>query len=538
MKTYKYMIAVAVMFGMTACVYDLNLQPKDPNTVQDFNKNAVFTKIYSTFGLTGQKGPNGDGDVDGIDEGTSSFYRMTWELNEFPADGGWWCWGTDAGVPDVRVMSWTTSNPLVSGLYYRLYFDITLCNHFLDKATETDTETIQQRAEVKFIRALNYWYLLDMFGSVPFNETMDADKRYQITRKDLYAWLEQQLLDSEKDLPDTRLSIYRVDKVAAQVLLARLYLNAEVYTGTPQWEKAEEYARKAMGSGYELLTDDSGSYTAYQKLFMGDNHKNGAQKEAVLLIYQDGVYANNWGGSRFCVNAFRDENDLPSGSDDSWTCFRASPEMVYTFVDASAATSKQGDEFEMPALLGDDRAILSSKAYGKNQASFDILPIEGAATDGTFDKCWRIMKWTGRYSDDAVGHDSSWPDTDIPLIRIAEAYMTCAEALLRQGKTSDALDVLNNNIRKRAHAADLTTLDEDIMLDEWQREFYSEGRRRSDLVRFGQFAGAGVTRTWEGRGGAASGAAIIAKDAKYNTYPIPEADVVASGLIQTNGWDK
>ncbi|MBR1382168.1 MAG: RagB/SusD family nutrient uptake outer membrane protein, partial [Paludibacteraceae bacterium] len=161
MKYTKIFFAALLGLGMTAC--SLDREPLDPNTDTHFNKDAVLAKCYATFGTTGQKGPDGSGDVDGIDEGTSSFYRMFWELNEFCTDEGWWIWN-DVGLADIRTQTWSASNDLVYGLYSRLNFDITLCNSFLDNTSEyTDAETLAQRAEVRMLRAINFYYLLDMF---------------------------------------------------------------------------------------------------------------------------------------------------------------------------------------------------------------------------------------------------------------------------------------------------------------------------------------------------------------------------------------
>ena len=102
MKYTKIFFAALLGLGMTAC--SLDREPLDPNTDTHFNKDAVFAKCYATFGTTGQKGPDGSGDVDGIDEGTSSFYRMFWELNEFCTDEGWWIWN-DVELVDIRTIT-------------------------------------------------------------------------------------------------------------------------------------------------------------------------------------------------------------------------------------------------------------------------------------------------------------------------------------------------------------------------------------------------------------------------------------------------
>ncbi len=529
----KSVVILAAAMGLTACVQDLDVTPKDPNTVMTFDQDAVFTKVYATFATTGQKGPDGEGDVDGIDEGTSAFYRMLWELNEFPTDEGRWIWG-DPGIPDLQTLNWNSSNSLIAGVYYRLMFDITLCNHFLDNTTEgTDDKTDLQRAEVRMVRAINYYYLLDMFGNVPFAETVSLENPKQIKRADLYAWLESELSDLEILLPATKVSYYRLDKVAAEFIKMRLYLNAEVYTGTAQWDKAAEYAAKVMKSGYKLATEPTGEYSAYEKLFMADNHKNGSEVETIFAIAQDGMNIQCWGGARFLVSAFRDADMMPFGISDTWSCFRTSPELVAMFFDGdlNKAKAAKGNEFEIPAIAGDDRAILCSKTNAKEWSL-------SGTQQSDFYECWATVKWTAVHSDGAVGSNADWPDTDIPLFRAAEAWLSYAEAVYRggaavNGSAEDAIKAL----RERANNTKAFTIDDKFLLEEWAREFHSEGRRRIDLVRFGKFAGPTADYNWEGRGGNNSGETAKKIDAKFNLFPIPEADIVANpNLTQNEGY--
>lgn len=529
--------------GMTACVGDLNTSPIDKNSATAFNQDAVFSKCYATLALTGQKGPDGDCDIDDLDEGTSSFYRMMWELNEFCSDEGWWIWN-DVGLADIRVMNWNGDNALVKGLYYRLNIDIKLCNHFLEYAS-TDDIGNTQRAEIRFIRALNYWYMLDMFKVAPLSIKESTELPEFVERPALYEWLVGELKELTEILPEQRLSVYRVDKYAAWLLLARTYLNAEVYTGTPAWDEALAAAQEAQKGNYKLLQDETISadgvrYSAYQKLFMGDNHSNGAQDEALLLIYQDGVYCQCWGGSRFLLNATRDANMMPAGSADSWKCFRSSPELVYKFASKEMADTVKANEYNMPTILGDDRAILCSYSeYNPSQ----VWKLSGSMSAEFYD-CWSVIKFTGVHSTAAhpsksVGSDADWPDTDIPLLRLAEAYMIEAEALFRKTQTADALNIINNVIRKRANAAPLATLDEATLCDEWCREFHSEGRRRTDLIRFNRFAGPQADAnkyTWEGRGGQTSNTPYSTLEEKWNWYPIPNDDKASNvNYKKTNG---
>ncbi len=545
-------VACGLMFGLSACVQDLNTEPIDKNSATAFNQDAVFSKCYATLATTGQKGPDGDCDIDDLDEGTSSFYRMMWELNEFGTDEGWWIWN-DVGLADIRVMNWNGDNALVKGLYYRLNIDIKICNHFLyNTEGATDEKTLQQRAEVRFIRAFNYWYLLDMFKVAPFSTTESSELPEFVERPALYEWLVGELKELTEILPEERLSIYRIDKYAAWMLLARTYINAEVYTGKPAWEEAKDAADKAMSGPYQLhktsITSAEGiKYSAYQQLFMGDNHKNGAQQEIMLLAYQDGVYCQSWGGSRFLVNMVRDADMVPAGSADTWKCFRSSPEFIYKFVDAETAPTIKADEYQMPALLGDDRAIMCSyvDANSTDSLAEKSWKLMGSQTAEFYD-CWAVLKFTGVPStadrpSKAVTTDPNWPDTDLPWLRVAEAHMIKAEALFRLGDKNGALAIINNDIRSRANAAPLTDLDEATLCDEYCREFYCEGHRRSDLVRFNRFAGPQADNNrynWEGRAGKNSGENNFAStDEKWNWYPIPNDDKASNKNYATTQGD-
>lgn len=536
-------------FLLTSCVKDLNVTPKDENKIMTFDQDAIFTKCYATLALTGQQGPAGSGDVDDIDEGTSAFVRMIWELQEFPTDECWVGWN-DPGLPEIRTIKWNSLNQLVQGLYYRFYLNITLCNHFLENAT-ADGDGANQIAEVRFLRAFNYYYLLDMFGSVPFSDKVNAQKKPQYTRVELYNWLEAELKELEAILPATRINDFRVDQYAAKMLLARMYLNAEVYTGTAHYDLAAQYAKQVMDGPHKLHTVSTGGvYSPYQEMFMGDNYRvmGGPSGEGLLIIYQDGINAQCWGGSTFLVAACRDKTVYVNpATSEGWAGFRCTPEFVDKFIDVSLTGTTLYNEFDMPGILGDDRAILCSKLNtGKPVVKADTTLLADSLVTrgnmGEFYEGWSMLKWTGRYIANPMGeditvipHGTQFPDTDIPFMRVGEAYMTYAEAQFRLGNTTEATNAIQA-LRDRANNTTPFTLSLDFLLDEWCREFYAEGRRRIDLVRFGKFAGPTADYHWEGRGGNTSEQGLVTLDKKFNVYPIPESDIVAGGLTQTEGY--
>src|SRR5262245_22262152 len=119
---------------LAACNKKLDLRPVNGltsdvvyNTPQGY-KNAL-AKVYSSFATTGNVGPNGNGDVQGIDEGTSDYLRLFWKAQELSTDEAVVAWG-DPGIQDFHNMNWTSDNPMMKGLYYRSFYQITLANEF------------------------------------------------------------------------------------------------------------------------------------------------------------------------------------------------------------------------------------------------------------------------------------------------------------------------------------------------------------------------------------------------------------------------
>lgn len=553
-KFLKIGILVLATVGLAACVQDLDTRPIDKNSSTSFNQARMFSKCYATLGTSGQEGPAGDADVQGADEGCSAFYRSIWYCNVISSDEAWWIWDDDKdGIPQLRVNAWDGENASVVGSYSRLGMDVKYFNHFITYADQSTAEGLAEVTEVRFLRALNYAYMLDLFRYIPFVDRESTDFPHYYTRSQIYEWLVTELTELTESLPTKRVSKWRVDQAAAWLLLARLYLNADVYNkenpnwlSGSTWKLAENAATKALGYGYDLYripTDypNGTHYSAYQKLFMGDNDRNGScEQEAVLLIYQDGIYCRNWGGAQFLTAATRSSGMRAYGVSENWSCIRTSPTAVYKFTTPAGFTESQAanieaDEYAMPIKLKDDRAILCSKTEDK---TWSLKGDKSHNDTPYFFDCWGLCKFTNVYStsetpESSVGTDKTWPDLDIPFMRIAEAYLIKAEALFRQGYEQDAISLINSSVRDRAHAAPLAVTGKDAVeeaiLDEWSREFMGEGRRRTDLIRFGRFFGpeSDIHRyNWEGRVNQMDGSYQFKSGTPeyLNWFPIPSAD--------------
>ena len=517
--------------GVTSCINDLDISPIDPQTGGSFDQQGVFVKGYAMLGVTGQKGIDGSPDLDGQDEGESGFYRTTFNCNELPTDECLWAWQENQDIPQLTSISWSPSSQRTEWVYVRLGYDITQYNFFLDQTESmTDAETLRQRAEIRFLRALHYWYFLDLFGKAPFKEHFNNDLPVEKKGTELYTYIQNELNEIEGDMYEPRQAPFgRADKAANWLLRARLYLNAGVYTGQTDYAKAEEYASKVIGSAYKLCTN-------YSELFMADNDENeNAMQEIILPIRQDGVKTRNYGGSTYLVCGTRVAGMPRMGTTNGWSCIFARAAMVQKFfsnlddvpmlradveIPKGLDTDEQIDDFgaehgirteDMIKAAGDDRALLySGVGGGRRKIHTDAI---SGFTDGL-----SIVKWQNYRSDGKPVSHATYPDTDIPLFRLAEAYLTRAEAIFRQG--GDATGDINE-LRKRANCTrKVQTVTEQELIDEWAREFYLEGRRRSDLVRFGMFTT--NKYLWDWKGGAMNGTSVASY---YNKYPIPVSDI-------------
>lgn len=525
---------LALLMGTSSCVGDLDVTPINPQQTMTLNADALFNKIYASFALTGQEGPSGSGDLQDIDEGQSDFYRMSWYLNEFTTDEAHWVWATDAGVPDLLHNSWGASNAFSVGLYYRLYFTITLCNFYLEQVPDDGTgETAMRRAEARFIRAFNYYYVMDMYGNAAFTTVVGSELAEYYTRQQLFDFVESELLDCEQSMAEAGQNTYgRVDKVAVWNLLSRLYLNAEVYTGTARWQEAMDYANRVLNNGYYRLCTTGTTnpvtgeaYSAYQMLFLADNNETDARYEMIFPVMFDGVNTRSYGGMNYLILAAYSagmSETVPSGTNNSWgKCSRVRQQLLDKFYRNTAAPAADNVE-EMTSAANDDRALF----YG---AGF-TTSIEDEADQNAGYGC---VKFRNVRSDGQTHPVIDYVYTDLPLFRMAEAYLTYAEASTRlNGANADASEKINV-LRRRANAStqNIYTLNE--ILDEWSREFWFEGRRRMDLIRFGSFAGQANYR-WEWMGGTYNGAQF---GNHMNIFALPENDLTNnSNLTQNPGY--
>ncbi|GGF65888.1 RagB/SusD family nutrient uptake outer membrane protein [Wenyingzhuangia marina] len=537
MKNNKYIWIASIVSIMTfsSCTNELDQSPIDPDSFTEKNVfsnvenvKSALAKVYASLVLTGQSGPAGDADIQGIDEGTSQFSRMLFYMNELTTDHAVVGWG-DPGLPDLHEMSWSSSNTLTEAMYYRLAQVVSFSNSFIVNATplNDDVEVQYYIAEARFLRAYAYYNLLDLYGAVPITTTISTELPLQMTRKQVFEFVEGELLDVQNLLKDSGANEYgRVDKVAAWALLSRLYLNAEVYINENKYNECVTFSEKVINSSYIINTIDANSNgTAYDELFLADNDSNGAQNEFIFALNFDGLNSQTYAGTTFLIHASIGGTMDPAdfGVNGGWFGLRTTKTLVQKFSSSVTGSDSGGD----PIAWSDTRAMFYTD--GQN---LEITTIANEFTDG-----YAVTKFKNVDSNGAPGSDATgnFTDTDLPMIRLAEIYLNYAEATVRGGAGSigTAVDLMNE-LRERAYgnqSGNIVSGDLDIsfIMNERSRELYWEGFRRTDLIRNNQFTESSYL--WPFKGGVAQGIGV----GKFrDNFPFPTNIILTNPNIEQN----
>ena len=258
----KLYIAAVAVISLSACTNDLDVEPLDP-TVSTANRvygdaanyQKALDKIYSVWALSGQDGAGGS-DISDLDAGNTVLFRSWFTLQTQTTDEMKNSW-SDPWCLDVNGITWgTTKNEPVEGVYQRCMFIVALVNEYLKNIPNAPEEVDKTRfaAEARFCRALAYYTLLDMFGIPPFiTEENYSINPSQLPREELFTWIESELQSIKEVLPAARQGEYgRADQAVVDALLARMYLNAEVYTGTERYTDCIAACNRVIAGGYSL----------------------------------------------------------------------------------------------------------------------------------------------------------------------------------------------------------------------------------------------------------------------------------------------
>ena len=563
---YSMMLGTAVLTSATSCVSDLDQYPQTETTSKDVytslaNYEAVLGKIYAAMVTSGQ-GKGGDNkDMESVlNKGAGFDYmRMFINMQECGTDEFASTWLTGEQTTGLTYLSWDANDAWVSDMYYRIYYNIALCNEFLRNANSAnfsgaDAEKMKEyKAEVRFMRALFYYHALDFYRNIPMVTENDPVGSYippRYTPQQTFDYIESELKDCVGDmLPASTCPYGQASQGAAYTLLAKLYLNSEVYTGVDKYAECKEACEKVMDMGYSLESD-------YSKLFNADNDKR--TNEIIFALPVSAEHIVSWGSSTYLVcgqvslsNA--NQNVADYGVTAGWSEFRLRPE----FVDKFTQTDIDGGDD------GDKRCKFFTNGQSKDISSMTT------ETAGYLSEKWSNLK------DDGITAASNTADagveTDFPLFRLADVYLMYAECVVRCKDANDKpldWDPWNgginindqtviesrkkgaiywiNLLRERAYGKDENRNPRgqvwkenfsskeaflQFILDERARELYHEGYRRTDLIRYGQFTT--NKYIWQWKGGVHDGQAV---DSKYNIYPIPNTELTANPNLHNDNY--
>ena len=511
-KKYLVVGCLALLFGATSCVGDLDLMPTDPNKKTELVNGGEYWSFFAQlYGGLVVSSPDGGSDIVVDDGGAGVYTRQLWNLQELCSDeviiGRNW---NDAGITELDFSTWSSSNHWLYECYSRFTFQINMCNEFLrsiDKAAGvTDPisaeDIAKMKNEARVIRALSYYHLIDLFGKGPL--TTEANKPGATpptaSRQELYDFVVKDLLEVVDLITPQSQQIYgRVSREGAYMLLAKLYLNAGVYTGTKDYANCVKYCDKILESNLHLAD-------VYKYLFCGSNDKYVRTGEILWGIPQDTNNTQTYGGTTYlALGAYNSAVEISTYGflGTGWNGPRVRPELV--------------DAFEP----GDLRYLLYAGKFKKDVSDLGEWGEEGSG--------YMCIKYTGTeesdyYNEQGLMKINTFNNADFPLFRLSDVYLMIAECDLNGAKSDkisgqDAMDT----VRQRAGVGPIT-LNADNLLAERLRELYWEGHRRSDLIRFGKFTGSSYVWSW--KGGVLAGASIVPTRA---LYPIPSKFVSTIG---------
>lgn len=506
MNFYKYIIggALVLSMGFSSCVDDLNVDPEDPNTKTSLdNADNYYGLIARAYG-----GLVLEGGISVDDGGAGVYTRQLWNLQELTSDeaivGYNW---PDAGIQELGFCTWSSDNHWLYECFSRFTYQIALCNEFLRNREGAerciDPAEVQTLCyEARALRDLSYYHMIDLFGRGPWStENMEIGATPPTyDRKQLFDATVADLKEIIPGLVPAANQVYgRVSREAAMMLLAKLYLNAEVYTGQGMWQECADLCNEIRRTIPNLAPE-------YKYLFCATNDKYVGNGEILWAVPQDANTLTTYGGTTYLsVGSYNDKIDVnPYGlAKKGWGGPRVRAEL-------SQALDKN-----------DKRRLIY-----EGDLSESITNLDSWKEDGTGYMCVKYVYTPESNYDNADGLSSQTIDfnsTDFPLFRLADTFLMLAECEKHGASNCNGLERLND-VRQRAGLDPVGAYTLDDLLKERQCELYWEGHRRSDLVRFGKYAGSAYN--WEWKGGVQSGASI---DPTRNLMAIPAQFVPTLG---------
>lgn len=439
---------------------------------------------------------------------------------------------------------WTVDEPRMRNAWSLMWEGLGYVNAILEdvegldivKAGMTEDERQQIIAEIKVMRAYHYLRIMDMWGNVPIITTVGKPLNPPTApRSEVFEFVRMELEENVDKLePLSQELVGRVSKAAGYAMLSELYLNAEVWTGTPMWDKSIEYADKVINGAGGSLTGAMGLDPDILGPFQNTNELS-PENIFQFAFSRKGGFSFGWGG--FYVG-YGNTSKIWDVTYSGWNAFVVIPSAFDAYEENDLRKQEWflfGPQFEYQST----KPIIATEEYDGEQLIYvnsirrnsdGVTTGEGSMTEGEENSGARFNKYRSGTKD-----DPNYEENDYIIYRLTELYFNKAEALMRKngGQATGEAVALINESRKRAFddadwasaAYTTSTLTLDELLAERGREFVFEGKRRTDLIRFGDF----TTATWWDH--KPSG------DQNRTVFPIPSIQINSNpNLVQNPGY--
>jgi len=378
------------------------------------------------------------------------------------ADGGKWV--------VLHTHEWTNTTEAINEMWSTFNNGISFANGIIEKLqTYSTTSSRINIAKLRILRGYYYYLLIDNYGDVPYvTIAKGAPDKPEKTRRDtIFNRITKEIASELQYIPSTERSKYSVTRGMAYSLLAKLYLNAQVYTGTPQWELAEKYCDSVMLMGYSLESNPLSPFITL----------NESSSENIWTIPYD---EDRYKGFNLHMRTLHYNNNLTFDMTvGPWNGFAVTEDhyKTYTSNDKRLAYFLNGQQYD----------YAGSKIYDVAAGNLPLIfnpHIPALVMDASYSPAEIRMSGARVVKFEIKKGAKADLSNDYPIFRYADIILMKAEAMIRQGKDGDALV---NQVRERAGLGDWTGTSLDSLLAERGREMFWEAQRRQDLIRFDKF---------------------------------------------------
>lgn len=528
------MVIFALPLLVAGCLDERPKDRIDEETAYESASSLYVNTVATLYNYIG-----GSADSQGL-QGT---YRGVYDYNTFTTDeaivpirGGDWY---DGGFwQHLYQHQWTSEDNALANTWDYLYKVVVLCNQSLyaieqHRSLLTETQLNSYTAEVRAVRAMFYWYIMDLFGSVPIvtDANVTVNEVRQSSRSTVFWFIVDELQAVMGSLADEHSNLEgdyygRVTRPVACFILAKLALNAEVYTdddwtdGVKQsgkdimfsvdgeqvnaWQAVVKFCDKLADSGYSLAADYASNFNVHNEM---------SQENIFTIPMDKTLYANQF-HNLFRSRHYAHGSALGLGAENG-SCATLSTVRAYGY--GTDSQDKRYDvNFYSGAVAVDGNTVLLSDGqplvYYPLAVKINLTGSEYEKTAGA-----RMAK----YEIDRTAHaDGKLQDNDIVLYRYADVLLMKAEAKLRDGSGgAEELNLVRSRVGMSQRECTL-----DNLLEERLLELMWEGWRRQDLIRFGKF-----TSTYDQR------PLIEGEESGYTTvFPIPDKVLELNGNLRQN----